>query len=88
MCHAKVAGSAPSMVGKVSSASPILKSGYILVMLSKCEGTYYKLSKTNEKLANYFLESCESMLSYFRFFPCLSFFFLPEPGSCLFVADI
>ncbi len=37
MCHAKVAGSAPSMVGKVSSASPILKSGYILAMLLNVE---------------------------------------------------
>jgi hypothetical protein len=67
VCHAKVAGSAPSMVGKVSSASPILKSGYILAMLSKCKGRYIKLSNTNKKVANYFLESCESMLSTFIF---------------------
>jgi len=87
VCHAKVAGSAPSMVGKVSSASPVLKSGYILAMLSKCKGRYNELSNTNQKVANYFLESCESMLSYFRFFPCPSSFFLPEPGSSLFVAD-
>jgi hypothetical protein len=55
---------------------------------SKCRGRYNELSNTNKKVANYFLESYESMLSYFCFFPCPFSFFLPEPGSCLFVADI